>query len=102
MTVKVFLKQRIEANKTLIYGEAQRMGGFMRLLMKQRNTGEPWTPAERSELKSHLLHLAAYVPVIIIFLMPLGSLLIPLLAEVLDRRKGQRTAPSPSQELSQP
>ncbi len=36
------------------------------------------------------LSVSAYVPMLIIFLLPGGSLLIPILADILDRRKKGR------------
>lgn len=66
------------------------MNGFIQLLMKQRNTGIKWTPSEKMRLKQYLRRLAGYAPVLCIFLLPAGLLLIPLLAEVMDRRKRSR------------
>jgi hypothetical protein len=69
-----------------------KISGFLALFFKQRNTDEKWTKEEKAELKAHLKHLSLYVPVIIIFLLPGGSLLLPILAKVLDRRKARRSA----------
>ena len=82
----------ITNNRAMILDEARKMSGFMRLLMKPRNTGEAWTSEERRLLRMHLKHLSYYVPMMAIFAMPFGSLLIPVLAEVLDRRANRRTA----------
>ena len=82
----------IATNKTMILNEAQQITGFMHLLMKPRNTGQAWTSEERRLLRMHLQHLSCYVPAMAIFAMPFGSLLIPVLAEVLDRRANRRTA----------
>ncbi|MCX5827573.1 MAG: hypothetical protein NTV58_06180 [Deltaproteobacteria bacterium] len=62
----------------------------MMLLMKQRNTGNNWTAEDIAMIKSHLMRLALYVPVLIIFLLPFGSFLLPVLAEIIDRREGMR------------
>ena len=59
--------------------------------MKQRNTGVKWTGAEISRLKADLKHLSLYVPALIIFVLPFGLFLLPVLAEILDRRKESRT-----------
>ena len=77
-------------NRALLLNEAEKITGFMRLLMKPRNTQTKWTREERRLLKMHLRHLSYYVPALVIFVMPFGSLLIPLLAEILDRRKAFR------------
>jgi hypothetical protein len=84
------LRKMMEKYKTLIYAESDYMKGFMALLMKQRNTDTPWTRAEIRALKRYLWHLAHYVPCVIIFLLPFGSLLLPVMAEVLDRRRTSR------------
>jgi hypothetical protein len=62
------------------------MNDFMMLLMKQRNTGNKWTNEDIKKIKSHLIRFVLYVPVLIIFLLPFGSLLLPVLAEIMDRR----------------
>jgi len=77
----------------MILEEAGQINGFMKLLMKPRNTGAGWTKQEKAQLRKHLKRLSLYVPVLIIFLAPFGSLLIPVLAEILDRRKNRRTVP---------
>ncbi len=66
------------------------MSDLMRLLMKRRNTGVEWTGEEMTRLKSHLKRLSLYMPVLIVFVLPFGSLLLPVLAETLDRRKNGR------------
>ncbi len=88
--VKSFLKRLIEKNRDFILHESQEMQDFFRILMKPRNTGVKWTGEEICQLKSHLKHLSLSVPVLIIFTLPFGSLLLPVLAEVLDRRKKRR------------
>lgn len=93
--IKTFLKGLIARNKNYILSQVLPVKDLMRLLMKNRNTGEKWTVEEMREIRSHLKHIAKMVPVLVIFLLPGGSLLLPILAEVLDRRK--RTPPrSPS------
>ncbi len=88
--LKFFLKRLILKNKTLIFHEAQQMQGFLFLLFKERNTNSKWTREEKEQIKTYLKRLSAYVPVIILFLLPGGSLMLPILAEVLDRRKQRR------------
>ncbi len=88
--LKGILKRMLGRYKDLIYSEAGTMRGFMILLMKPRNTGIPWTREEVRLLKAYIRHLAPYVPFVIIFLLPFGSLLLPAMAEVLDRRRSRR------------
>jgi hypothetical protein len=91
--IRVFLKRMLIKHKALFFQEAQRMSGFLYLLMKQRNTEEKWTPEEKKEIKRNLKILVMYIPILIIFLLPGGSLLLPVLAEVMDRRKTRRRPP---------
>jgi hypothetical protein len=70
--------------------EAKHINGFMKLLMKHHNTGIKWTGAEKHELKQYLKRLTAYVPALFLFLLPCGLLLLPVLAEIMDRRKISR------------
>jgi hypothetical protein len=92
--VRTFLKSMLNKHKALFFQEAQRISGFLYLLMKQRNTDEKWTAEEKKEIKRQLKILAMYIPILIIFLLPGGSLLLPFLAEVMDRRKTRRSPPA--------
>ncbi len=85
-----FLKRRLANNRKLILSHVLAVSGLMRLLMKVRNTGEPWTPEERSEIRAHLWGIARLVPTVVVFCLPGGMLLLPILAEILDRRKVPR------------
>ncbi len=85
-----FIKSQLRKNKDLILDEVRQVDGFFQLLMKQRNTGIKWSPSEKVRLKQYLRRLVGYTPVLCIFLLPAGFLLIPLLAEVIDRRKRAR------------
>ncbi|HET7852896.1 MAG TPA: hypothetical protein VFM04_00345 [Candidatus Methylomirabilis sp.] len=91
--ITTFLKTMIARNKELILSQILAVKGLMRLLMKNRNTGEKWTRDEVREIRAHLRHIAMLVPGLIIFMLPGGSLLLPLLAEALDRRKKIRRPP---------
>ena len=62
----------------------------MRLLMKQRNTGTRWTKDEKAQLRRYLWGLVFYAPMLFILFLPGGFFLIPLLAEVVDRRRRSR------------
>ena len=89
--IKLFLKRHILKNRALILQESQHISDFIQLLMKRRNIGVKWTGEEITRLKSHLKHLSLYVPALIIFVLPFGSFLLPILAEILDRREKSRT-----------
>ena len=64
--------------------------GLMQLLMKTRNTDAKWTREERKEIRMHLRNVSKIIPVVVLFSFPGGSVLLPILAEVLDRRKAKR------------
>jgi hypothetical protein len=88
--IKRVLFSTIAKNKALFLHEACKMNDFMGLLMKRRNTDYVWTKEEKRILRAHLWRLSSYIPALIIFCLPFGSLLFPLLAEILDRRTGKR------------
>ena len=77
-------------HKEAILMEVLTIKGLMQLLMKIRNTDEKWTREEKREMKRHLKNIAKIIPVVTIFFLPGGSVLLPILAEVLDRRKIRR------------
>ena len=84
------IKSHLIKNRELILRETNHLNGFMDLLMKQRNTGLRWTKAEKGRLKVYLKRIALYIPVLFVFLLPFGMLFIPVLAEILDRRRLDR------------
>ena len=88
--IKNYLKRLIVINKEAILMEVLSIRGLMQLLMKSRNTDEGWTREEKKEIKRHLKNIAKIVPAIALFSLPGGSLLLPILAEALDRRKTRR------------
>jgi hypothetical protein len=87
------IRSHVRKNKELILGEARFLDGFMQLLMKERNTGSKWSQSEKAQLKRHILRLTSRLPFLFLILLPFGSLLIPVLAEVVDRRKRSRNRP---------
>jgi len=88
--IHYLLKRLIAKNRELILREAVQINGFMNLCMKPVNTGISWTKEEQFLLKQHVRRLSGYVPVLILFLLPGGSFLLPFLSEILDRRKRRR------------
>lgn len=88
--IKKYLKRLFLANKEAILLEVLSIKGLMQLLMKAWNTDEKWTKEEKKEIKKHLRNIAKIIPAVAIFSLPGGSLLLPILAEVLDRRKTRR------------
>jgi hypothetical protein len=88
--MKKYFKRLILVNKEAILMEVLAVKGLMQILMKTRNTDEKWTIGEKKEIKRHLRNIAKIVPAVVIFVLPGGSFLLPVLAEVLDRRKTRR------------
>jgi len=88
--IRDWFRRRMDRYRKLIYREAEHMKGFMALLMKQRNTDQSWTREEIAALKRHVRRLCGYLPALFLFLLPFGILLLPVLAEVLDRRRERR------------
>jgi hypothetical protein len=88
--IKRYFKRLILSNKEAVLMEVLSIKGLMHLLMKIRNTDEKWTSEEKNEIKSHLRNIAKIIPAVAIFCLPGGSLLLPILAEALDRRKAKR------------
>jgi len=88
--IKKYLERLIITNKKAILMEVLSIKGLMHLLMKIRNTNEKWTREEKKEIKRHLRNIVKIIPAVAIFSLPGGSFLLPILAEVLDRRKTRR------------
>ena len=72
--------------KSMILVHVSHVQSFMQLLMKSR-AGLPWSTDEKIKLRSHLRHFGKTLPVLGLFALPGGTLLIPALAWFLDRRK---------------
>jgi len=85
-----YLMRIFIANREFILKEMSAGQGIMQLLMKNRNTGETWTSSELRQLRLHFLHISLVIPAVIIFILPFGAILLPVLAEVLDRRNKVR------------
>lgn len=90
LVIKKYLKRLILINKQAILMEVLSIKGLMQVLMKIRNTDERWTREEKKEIMRHLKNIAKIIPTIVIFSLPGGSFLLPVLAEALDRRKTRR------------
>jgi hypothetical protein len=84
------LRRNLIRQRELILPQVLAVQGLMHLLMKPRNTGRIWTLDERRQIRRHLWTLVRFVPVFAVFLLPGGLLLLPVLAEVLDRRQAPR------------
>ncbi len=85
-----FLRYRDE-----ILDEVLRVQDLMRILMK--GTHARCTEEELAAMKKHLTRLAKRIPALSILLLPGGLVLLPILVEVLDRRKRKRSVPAGKQ-----
>ena len=72
--------------RTVTLEEVQNVQGFMQLLMKPRN-GLPWSQADKQALLIRLRQMGKTLPYLVLFTIPGGTLMLPLLALFLDRRK---------------
>ncbi|MEW5975908.1 MAG: hypothetical protein AB1898_08900 [Acidobacteriota bacterium] len=72
--------------KEILVAEVTHIQGFMQLLMKPRN-GLPWSQEDKSAILAHLRYLGKSLPILVVFSLPGGGLLLPLLAWFLDRRR---------------
>ena len=88
--IRKYVKRLILIHKEAILMEVLAVQGPVQLLMKTRNTDQKWTREEKREILRHLKNIAKIVPVVALFSLPGGTLLLPILAEVLDRRKTER------------
>ena len=81
---KTFRKILFHYQET-IRQEIHAVKNLMGLLMK--GTKEKWSGAELQEIRSHFAYLSKRVPVLMVFLLPGGLVLLPILVEVLERRR---------------
>jgi hypothetical protein len=79
------LKKILLRCRETIVEEIHSLKDLMTLLMK--GTDGRWTKGEIREIKTHLVHLSKKIPELIVFLLPGGLVLLPILVHVLDRRK---------------
>jgi hypothetical protein len=70
--------------KKKILKEIESVKDLMSLLMK--GTKGNWTKAELTEIKTHFVTLGKKVPILMVFMLPGGLVLLPVLIEVLDRK----------------
>jgi hypothetical protein len=59
-----------------------------------KGTHARWTEEELAAMKKHFTRLAKRIPALSVLLLPGGLVLLPLLVEVLDRRKRKKTVPA--------
>jgi hypothetical protein len=72
-------KRLYDELKQAILCEVLTVRGLMQLLMKRPNTKVKWTD-EKAEIQTHLKSLSRTVRMLLLFSLPGGSFLVPLLA----------------------
>lgn len=79
----------IDREKKYLVTELSQVKGLMPLLMKPRNK-QRWSAEDRKELANHMRRLRDVSPYIVVFAMPGGLAMLPILAWWLDRRRGRQ------------
>ena len=79
------LKKILIKYRKKILKEIDSVKDLTTLLMK--GTRRKWTRSELLEIKTHFVILGKKIPILMVFMLPGGTILFPLLIEVLDRRK---------------
>ena len=83
-----------ERERRALLAEMVQVRGLMPLLMKRRNK-QKWTEADLHELQIHIKRLGKLSPYIVVFVMPGGFAMLPVLAWWLDRRRQRARPPAP-------
>ncbi len=83
-----------ERERKALLSEMVQVKGLMPLLMKPRNK-QKWSDADLQELQVHLKRLTKLSPYIVVFVMPGGFAMLPVLAWWLDRRRQRNRAGAP-------
>lgn len=84
-----------ERERKALLSEMVQVKGLMPLLMKPRNK-QKWSEADLKELNVHLKRLSKLSPYIVVFVMPGGFAMLPVLAWWLDRRRQKNRVPPPA------
>ena len=84
-----------ERERKALLSEMVQVAGLMPLLMKPRNK-QKWSDADLHELRAHLQRLSKLSPYIVVFVMPGGFAMLPVLAWWLDRRRQRNRVPPPA------
>jgi hypothetical protein len=88
------LRELEQRERARIVAEVVQVRGLMPLLMKPRH-GKKWSQADRTQLRLHLIRVAAVSPYLFAVLLPAAPLTLPLLAWWLDRRRLPRRGGEP-------
>lgn len=84
-----------DRERKALLAEMVQVSGLMPLLMKRHNR-QKWSEADLRELRVHLKRLTKLSPYVVVFVMPGGFAMLPVLAWWLDRRRQRNRIPPPS------
>lgn len=84
-----------ERERKALLAEMVQVKGLLPLLMKRRNR-QKWNAADLRELQVHLKRLSKLSPYVVVFVMPGGFAMLPVLAWWLDRRRQRNRIPPPT------
>ena len=87
-----------ERERKALLSEMVQVKGLMPLLMKPRNK-QKWSDADLQELRVHIQRLTKLSPYIVVFVMPGGFAMLPVLAWWLDRRRQRNRVPPPASNM---
>jgi hypothetical protein len=79
------LKEILIRYRKKILKEIESVKDLTSLIM--RGSRRSWTKEELRLIKNHFIVLGKKMPILMVFMLPGGSILLPLLVEVLDRRR---------------
>lgn len=84
-----------DRERKYLLAEMVQMKGLMPVLMKRRNQ-QKWSLEDVAEIRSQLRRLQRISPYLVVFVLPGGFAMLPVLAWWLDRRRNRvRPPPAP-------
>ena len=83
-----------DRERRYLLAEMVQMKGLLPVLMKRRNK-QKWSAEDIAEIRSQLARLQRISPYLVVFVMPGGFAMLPVLAWWLDRRRNRAQPPAP-------
>ena len=85
-----------DRERRYLLAEMVQMKGLLPVLMKRRNK-QKWSGEDIAEIRSQLARLQRISPYLVVFVMPGGFAMLPILAWWLDRRRNRARPPAQPQ-----
>jgi hypothetical protein len=76
------IREAVKGNASAVAQEVRETEDLMTLLMRV-SEGEELTDAERARMRRQLLDVCKTIPALTVFVLPFGTLLVPILMEIL-------------------